>query len=375
MKIVIVGAGAVGLNYGLRLLERELFDHANLERVLHEVFFLVRCDYDIILQHGIRFHCNDDVPIEFGCDVLNGKVFRNEVDLVRSVGKMDLIIVAVKSYSLTDEFIRTLIHLSDANSKFLVIMNGLGMEEKLAKFLPRSQIFGAVTFIGCNRLYNTPNREEGPIIIRNFNDNRLEMGHLEDDETLVHELLEVWSRTRIADLVAAVPNLLATRWSKLCWNITFSGLAVAMGGITVDIIDQDPSLHSLADMIMKETMEVAQVDVYHQYVAKTKDPVPRNMFISPFPEVSALNTKLWLGTSQLGPYKTSTVLDLVENRDIEVEHLFTYPLQRAHFLVQHYPDLHFSHLESIVMMVEGIQRLQKSKRSNGESWPAVSIPR
>jgi ketopantoate reductase len=47
------------------------------------------------------------------------------------------------------------------------------------------------------------------------------------------------------------------------WNLPFNGVSVAMGGITVDKIVEDPGLRQLADLVMDETISVANADLKH----------------------------------------------------------------------------------------------------------------
>jgi len=54
----------------------------------------------------------------------------------------------------------------------------------------------------------------------------------------------------------------------------------------------------------------------------------------------------------MGPYKTSTMLDLVSRRPIEARYLFRKPLERAKEL-----DIPVPHLETIVLQIEAFQRI------------------
>ena len=56
-------------------------------------------------------------------------------------------------------------------------------------------------------------------------------------------------------------NLRRGRWWKNVWNLPFSGISVAMGGITVDRIVNDPSLRGLAYKVIDETLAVANADL------------------------------------------------------------------------------------------------------------------
>ena len=63
--------------------------------------------------------------------------------------------------------------------------------------------------------------------------------------------------------------------------------------------------------------------------------------------------KLFELTDVMGPYKTSTMLDVSFNKPMEVEYLFSEPLARAKKYNVSVPTL-----ETIIVQVEAIQRLR-----------------
>ena len=58
-------------------------------------------------------------------------------------------------------------------------------------------------------------------------------------------------------------------------------------------------------------------------------------------------------TDTMGPYKTSTMLDLINKRPMEVKYLFRVPLDIA--MKRNVPA---PHLETIVVQIEALQRMQ-----------------
>lgn len=120
-----------------------------------------------------------------------------------------------------------------------------------------------------------------------------------------------------------------------------------MGGITVDKIVLDPALRELAHLVMDETIAVANADIQkkhktilhgderiHSYVLGDKE--KKQMF-----DLS----------DGMGPYKTSTMIDLIERNPMEVKYLFRKPVERAKQLGVPVP-----HLETLVMQIEAYQR-------------------
>merc|ERR1719199_852493 len=114
-----------------------------------------------------------------------------------------------------------------------------------------------------------------------------------------------------------------------------------MGGITVDKIVQDRNLCDLAHKLMNEVITAANLDaVTHN--------VPADMHL----DREDIIQRMFALTDTMGDYKPSTVVDLQEQRKMEVEYLFEKPLHTAHKL-----DGDFPHLESLVTMVTAQARL------------------
>ena len=115
--------------------------------------------------------------------------------------------------------------------------------------------------------------------------------------------------------VAPVPfefedNLLRGRWWKNVWNLPFSGLSCAMGGITVDKIVNDPGLRRLAYKIIAETIAIANADMLRN--GASEEELLRD---ETGDEMMALS-------DGMGAYKTSTMLDYHARKPMEVKYLF-----------------------------------------------------
>jgi 2-dehydropantoate 2-reductase len=81
-------------------------------------------------------------------------------------------------------------------------------------------------------------------------------GTAEEDK---EAFLNLWKPTTVE--VSYEDSLLRGRWRKCVWNLPFNGISVAMGGITVDVIVNDPGLRRLADTVMDETIAAANADL------------------------------------------------------------------------------------------------------------------
>ena len=125
----------------------------------------------------------------------------------------------------------------------------------------------------------------------------------------------------------------------MVWNLPFNGISVAMGGITIDKVVQDPGLRQLAKKVMDETNAIANADL--QCHGETFEPLGE-----------LEKTQMMTLSDGMGPYKTSTMLDFVNRRSMEVKYIFRKPVERAKAL-----GISTPHLETIVTQIEAYQRI------------------
>ena len=149
---------------------------------------------------------------------------------------------------------------------------------------------------------------------------------------------DLWRYSKVP--IAYESCLLKGRWRKMIWNLAFNGLSTAMGGWTVDQLVQDPALRELADAIMDETIVAGNADLERKYGSGNFEPL-----------VPADKDPMMALSDNMGPYKTSTMLDLTNRRPMEVQYMFQEPVNRARELQVPVP-----HLETIVAQIEALQR-------------------
>ena len=148
----------------------------------------------------------------------------------------------------------------------------------------------------------------------------------------------LWDITKV-DIVYE-ESLLRGRWKKNCWNLPFNGISVAMGGVTIDVIVNNVGLRKLAFRIMDETIAIANEDL------------KQNGYDESYYLGDAEKKQMMDLSDAMGPYKTSTMLDLVERRPMEVRFLFRKPLERAEKL-----GIKAPHLETLVLLIESYQEM------------------
>ena len=391
--VVIVGAGAVGLLYGCRLLEAEI----GITKSKTETHFICRRDYSHCSVHGIRLESPDGNFYSGKEANLLKRIHRNSSSIpVPSMG-VDWIICAVKSYSLQDseDSLRSLISpMVGPNTRFLMLMNGLGCQQIFCEWFGKRRVFVGMAFTCVNR--NDPNdgysndsvADDSFVLVNHIAFGALHIGHSDDDSDELTVASALWAATKIADKVTVAQSLLHSQWSKLCWNIPFSGLCVALGGVTTDIVANDPDLRFLADKIMTDTISLANEDMRLRHCEDlallAPDKVP--------PLLSHLDSEkvrsyCWGLTDRMGPYKPSTLLDLIKGADLELEYIFRLPLQRAREISELRRSLadgshvvtgvnimtDWPHLETVVRQVCATARIAAAKRGRGEKWVPINV--
>jgi 2-dehydropantoate 2-reductase len=333
-SVAIVGSGAVGGYYGARLWECGAYD----------VKFHMRGEhYAESMKSGLKLAS------------IHGDIFIPADELqaftdTRDIGKVDWVIVALKSTALTA--IPALISplLEPRKTKVLAIMNGL-IEADLIQLLKDyngedtsdvtqhvhccGALYGGMAFLCSNRL--------GPGSINHTYAGSLSGGvaaHAPDTTTdeALDAYRQFWRRVEKVD-TNVEDSLLRGRWRKNVWNLPFNGISVALRGITVDKIVNDPDLRALADKIMDETIATANADL------------KRNGWDESFYLGDKDKKQMFALSDDMGPYKTSTMIDLVERNPMEVQYLFREPVIRAKEL-----GVPVCHLETLLAQIGALQR-------------------
>ena len=294
-SIAIIGAGAVGSYYGGRLAEAG-----------HDVHFLVRRDYPAINAAGLNVTSPDGDFI-----LTRPKIAQHSEE----IGTVDWVICALKATAIKDaqKLVKPCVA---SNTRILVLMNGLGLEESFGDWFGTERIFGGLAFTCINR--------GKPGHVHHLAYGAVNIGHLKNDPPELSIATALWSNTKVRVNIA--PSLLRARWEKLCWNIPISGLAVAAGGITTDHIVSDSGLLNAARTLIEEVIAAGNADLAHHAEEARIDG-------------SALVDVTLNRTANMGAYKPSTMIDFVERKTMEIEAIFGEPLRRAQSLKVNVPYL------------------------------------
>ena len=287
-RIAIIGAGAVGAYYGARLAEAG-----------HDVHFLMRRDYDAVRAHGLAVTSPD------GDFTLPRPAVARRAD---QIGPVDWAICALKATAMdvAPDLLRPCLA---AHTRVLVLMNGLGLEERFGEWFGVERIFGGMAFTCINR--------GAPGQVTHLRYGAVTLGHLSDDPIALEEALRLWQGAKVE--VSGTDCLPRTRWEKLAWNIPFNGLCVSAGGVPTDRIVGDPALRAAALATMEEVVRAGNADLATRGAPAQID-------------APALTARLFALTDAMGSYRPSTVIDFIEGRPMEVKAMFGEPLRRAEAL-------------------------------------------
>lgn len=300
-SIAVIGSGSVGLYYGGKLAAQGA-----------DVRFLMRSGFDEASRRGISIHSAK------GEDVLlrHPTVFRN----VREIGLCDLVIVALKATS-NGTLERLVPPLLGERTMLLTLQNGLGNEELLAGLFGPERVLGGLCFVCLTR--------RSPASVDHFGHGMLSIGeHTRSESVRAGMLVDAFRESGID--ARLVSDLAAERWRKLVWNIPFNGLAVAEGGLTVDMILNDSVLQGRCRALMNETIKAATALGY---------PIEK--------EYADLQIER---TYPMGAYQPSTLVDWLAGKELEVEAIWGEPLRRAKGI-----GLSLPHLEQLYQRLKELQ--------------------
>jgi len=286
-SVAVIGAGAVGSYYGARLAQAG-----------HEVHFLMRRDFEAVARDGLVIRSKDG---DFSLDA--PLAHRSSAE----IGPVDWALCALKSTAI-EEAEALLAPCVGPQTRILLLMNGLGLEERFADWFGAARVFGGLAFTCINR--------ETPGLVHHIDYGAVTIGHYQDDPGEVDAAMALWRDATVE--VHATPSLLEARWRKLLWNIPFNGLAVAGGGITTDRIMGDSALRAEAEALMREVLAAGNSDLAAHGSARRLDPI----------DIAKMLTM----TDTMEVYRPSTMIDFVEGRPLEVDAIFAEPLRRAQSL-------------------------------------------
>ncbi len=278
MRYGVIGMGAIGGFYGAKLA------HAG-----KEVHFLSHSDYQYVKERGLQVD---------SCDGSFHLPQINAYGAASDMPKCDVVLIGLKTVNnhLLPELLPPLLK---EDTLVVLIQNGIGVEEDVQKMFPEVQLAAGLAFI-CSAK-TEPGRVNhqcyGYINIGNYSCKQQE------------KIDEVVDDFRKAGVDANEVEYLEARWKKAVWNMPFNGMTVALNTQT-DILLQHPSTLQLIKDQMMEVIEAAQA-----CGVKNID--------------ESFAEKMIYNTVHMTPYSPSMKLDFDFKRPMEINYLYTRPIEKA----------------------------------------------
>jgi 2-dehydropantoate 2-reductase len=279
MRIVVMGAGAVGAYFG-----------GKLALAGEDVVFVARgANLAALRSAGLRI-------VEVGTGESRApKVFHAQpvqaVDDPRAAGRADLVLVAVKSYD-TEAAGAALRPVVTPDTIVLSLQNGIENEAVLATALGMPPLLAGLTHIGAELA--------GPGVVRRDSGGRVIFGELDGRVSdRAQRVADVFARAGVAHHLSR--HIAIMLWDKLSWNAAFNA-CTAVARRTVGELLAHPDGRVLVRAAMLEVVAVANASGVRLDAAR----------VDPEIERSAV---------ELGSLKTSMQQDRERGRRLEHEAL------------------------------------------------------
>jgi 2-dehydropantoate 2-reductase len=230
MKILVMGAGAVGGYFGARLQEAG-----------EDVVFCARGEnLRALREHGLAL------------ESVRGNLHLAAVKATgdpREYAPYDLILFCVKVYD-TESAARQIAGCLHTGGAILTLQNGVESEARLA------ELFGAGAVMGGNARVGVELAGPGRIVHRTTG--VIEFGELNGASS--DRALRIADAFRRAGILGAlIPDIRSRRWYKLLWNSAFNPIATLTRSRVGDLLDDRDGL-ALVRTLMLETLAVARAD-------------------------------------------------------------------------------------------------------------------
>jgi 2-dehydropantoate 2-reductase len=229
MKILVMGAGAVGAYFGARL-----------RAAGEDVVLCARGEHlRVIRERGL-----DIVSIRG-----NLKIEVSATDTPRDFAPYDLILFCVKAYD-TDAAARAIEGCLKPGGAILTIQNGVENEANLAAIFGRDAVMGGNARVGVEIL--------APGKIAHLSTGQIDFGELDGRESeRAKAIAAVFQRAGILGQISA--DIMTLRWDKLVWNGALNTVATLSRRRVGEILD-DPESMKLLRTLMKEIVDVARAE-------------------------------------------------------------------------------------------------------------------
>ncbi len=280
MRIAVLGTGGVGGLYGGWLQAAGL-----------EVHFLARSDAEVLRQEGLHIRSP------------RGEWHLRNLAIHESPETLpvcDVVLVAWKT-TANRSLGPILSRVAGPKTAVVFLQNGLDPEREALPWVKPENIYSGLCFLCCRR--EAPGRiwhqDLGAITLAQFHPDAA--AGLTPELEAVAELLR-----RTGDTVTTVADWRIARWRKLVWNMAFNGSTTLCGVDTSKLISQ-PSGEAMALALMREVVMGAAA--------------------CGIPIATDFSEKMLSATRNMVAYEPSMKVDADSGREMEVEAIYTRPLE------------------------------------------------
>jgi 2-dehydropantoate 2-reductase len=271
MKILVMGAGAVGAYFGARM------------RAAGE---------DVVLcARGENLRAIRERGLDITSIRGDLRIDVTATDAPRDFAPYDLILFCVKAYD-TDPAAQSISGCLNPGGAILTLQNGVENEAKLSAIFGRDAVMGGNARVGVEMV--------APGKIVHLSTGHIDFGELDGHETdRARKIAEMFQRAGILGQVSA--DIMTARWDKLIWNGALNTVTTLTRRRVGEILD-DPEGMKLLRSLMQEIVNVARVEG-----AKISD--------------DRIDAYIAHSQKNLRALKTSTQQDLERGKSLEYEAL------------------------------------------------------
>ncbi|MDX2271988.1 MAG: putative 2-dehydropantoate 2-reductase [Cyanobacteriota bacterium] len=279
----VVGAGAVGGLYG-----------GQLQRAGFPVHFLFHQDYAHVVNHGLRI------------DSWQGDFYLPQVQAYPQVSQMpacDVVIVAIKTLQnhLLTELLPPLLK---PDGIVLLLQNGLGGEEWVAKIIGPKRVIAGLCFVSSNKIGpgHIHHLDYGSVHLAEYGDNYQVKGITQGMLAIQSDFQESGIPVQLGE------DWVLSRWQKLVWNIPFNGLSVIFNATTDQMMSSEDARYLIKKLMQEVVVGAA---AWGRTIA--------DEFLQEMIEK----------TEKMKPYRTSMKIDYEQRRPLEIEAIIGHPWRSA----------------------------------------------
>lgn len=223
MRIAVIGAGSLGTVIGAFLTKSNLYDVTLVDADQKNVEVLNKCG------------ATTKGPVEMTVPV-------KAVTPSEMSGTYDLALILTKQI-FNEAVLNNLKQYMNNESIVCSLQNGMP-EEEVLRFIPKNQVIGGSVGFGATWLEPGVSLITSSMIsLKNF---AFYIGELDGQITPRIKLVaEVLSQVGHCDIL---DSLIATRWTKLMNNSSFSGMSAALGCTFGQVLDHEDALYAAANI-------------------------------------------------------------------------------------------------------------------------------